>query len=127
MSLFQTAAVSLLDVLEQENTALRQLDLPAATMLLDAKRAALAMFESRRREDAREDDVGAAMRVLAGRLRDAATENKRLLERAMRAQHHVMSLLAHAARQSRPCGRYGAHGGYTGRQTDSAFALSARA
>ena len=127
MSPSVAAAMGLLDVLEQENVALRQLDLPAATLLLDAKRAALSMFESRSRENARTEDADAAMRVLARRLQDAAAENKRLLERAMRAQHHVMSLLAHAARQSRPGGRYAAHGGYAGRQADSAFALSARA
>ena len=122
-----TAAAHLLDVLEQENVALRQLDLPTATVLLDAKRAALATFESRSRESLRSDDADETMRRLAGRLRDAAAENKRLLERAMRAQHHVMSLLAHAARQSRPGGRYGAHGGYAGRPADNAFALSSRA
>ena len=127
MSVWHEASTRLLDVLEQENVALRQLDLPAATVLLDAKRAALAAFESLARENVRREDADATMRALARRLRDAAAENKRLLERAMRAQHHVMSLLAHAARQSRPCGRYGSHGGYAGRATDSAFALSSRA
>ncbi len=127
MSSVQAAATRLLNILEQENVALRQLDLPEATLLLDAKRAALGTFESCSRERARREDATADMRVLARRLRDAATENKRLLERAMRAQHHVMSLLAHAARQGRPCGRYAAHGGYAGRQADNAFALSARA
>ena len=127
MSLIHAAATQLLDVLEQENVALRQLDLLAVTVLLDAKRAALTVFESCDRGNVRRDDADATMRTVAQRLRDAAVENKRLLERAMRAQHHVMSLLAHAARQSRPCGRYGSHGGYAGRPADNAFALSSRA
>ena len=127
MSLVRTAATHLLDVLEQENVALHQLDLAAATALLDAKRAALTMLQSHDRDRAQEEDADGSMRALARRLRDAASENKRLLERAMRAQHHVMSLLAHAARQHRPGGRYGAHGGYASRHADNAFALSARA
>ena len=127
MSSVRTSAEHLLDLLEQENAALRRLDLPAATMLLAAKRDALAMFEAAGREDVDRTDAVATMRAVARRLDDAATENKRLLERAMRAQQHVMSLLAHAARQSRPSGRYGAHGGYAGRQADGAFALSSRA
>jgi flagellar biosynthesis/type III secretory pathway chaperone len=127
MSALHAAAMQLAEMLERENAALQRLDLPAAAALLAGKRAALAMFESVAREDTPVGASAEAMRPLAFRLRDAAAENKRLLERAMAAQHHVMSLLAQAARQAGPGKRYGAQGAYVARASESAFAFSARA
>ena len=126
MSEVRIAAAQLADLLDRENASLRRLDLPTALMLLDAKRAAVAAFELALR-DGGTIDADDATRGLAVRLRDAGAENKRLLERAMLAQQHVMSLLAQAARQAGPSGRYGAGGAYVGRAAETAFALSARA
>ena len=61
------------------------------------------------------------------RLHSASMENKRLLERAITVQRHIISLLAQAARKGAPNGGYGARGGYVAHSTSPAFALSARA
>ena len=128
MTTVRMTAAELADLLDRENAALRRLDLPTALALFDAKRAAVAAFELAVREARGTTGTDEAMHALATRLRDATTENKRLLERAMAAQQHVMSLLAQAAaRQAAPSGRYGARGAYVGGVTAGAFALSARA
>lgn len=127
MSAIRVAAAQLADLLERENATLRRLDLPAALALLDAKRAAIATFELALQEEGSTIRADDAMQALALRLRDATAENKHLLERAMLAQQHVMSLLAQTARQAGPSGRYGAQGAYVGRVAEAAFALSARA
>ncbi len=127
MSALRASATHLADVLEQENAALRRLDLAAATTLLEAKRAALLGFEATGRSAADRGLTDPATDDVGRRLVSAAAENKRLLERAMRAQQHVMSLLAQAARQSRPCGRYGARGAYATPRAEDTFALSANA
>jgi len=126
MSGVHTATVHLADVLERENAALSRLDLPTATGLLEAKRMALLAFQAVAGGEPVADNADETMRTLARRLRDMASENKRLLERAMAAQQHILSLLAQAARQAEPSKRYGALGAYIG-GGDSAFALSARA
>jgi len=127
VSAIRVAAARLTDLLEQENIALRRLDLPTALALLEAKRAAIAAFELALQAGHTTIDIDEAMHALSLRLRGATSENKRLLERAMVAQQHVMSLLAQAARQAAPSGRYGAGGAYVGRVAEGAFALSARA
>ena len=127
MSAIRVAAAQLADLLEQENIALRRLDLPTALALLEAKRAAIGTFELALQAGHTTIEIDDAMQALSLRLRVAASENKQLLERAMVAQQHVMSLLAQAARQAAPSGRYGARGAYVGRLTEGAFALSARA
>ena len=128
MTIVRVTAAELADLLDRENAALRRLDLPTALALFDAKRAAVAAFELAVREERRTPGTDEAMHAVAVRLRDATAENKRLLERAMAAQQHVMSLLAQAAaRQATPNGRYGARGAYVGGIAAGAFALSARA
>ena len=127
MSAVRITAARLADLLDRENAALRRLDLPTALTLLDAKRAAITAFDLALRNGTKTIETDDAMRELAVRLRDATVENKRLLERAMLAQQHVMSLLAQAARRAGPSGRYGAGGAYVGRVAEAAFALSARA
>lgn len=122
----QTAAGHLADVLERENAALLRMDLPTAIGLLEAKRAALLAFQLLAGGKPVPDNTDEAMRALAWRLHDMAIENKRLLERAMAAQQHILSLLAQAARQAGSSTRYGALGAYVGGGA-SAFALSARA
>ena len=126
MEAVHTAATELADVLEHENAALLRLDLPGVMALLSSKRTALAAFQSAACEDKKVIEGNTPMRALAIRLQDAATENKRLLERAMAAQQHIMSLLAQAARQASSSKLYGSLGSYVGR-AEGAFALSARA
>ncbi|WP_428391892.1 hypothetical protein [Lichenicoccus sp.] len=127
MTTLRAAASRLTDILELENQALRQLDLPAATSLLAAKRAALASFEliqARHPAPAPSDQtIWEDLR----RLRATTAENKTLLERAMRAQQHIMALLARAAQRTGQADRYGAKGGYAGYTAVHSFALSARA
>ena len=127
MSAVCEAAEQLAELLERENAALQRLDLPSATALLGAKRAALAVLEQAARGQAQPLEPTVAMRAAAIRLRDASQDNKRLLERAMIVQQHVMSLLAQAARKAAPAPRYGAGGGYAASHGSKAFALSARA
>ena len=127
MSTLQAAAERLADVLERENVALQRLDLPSATALLDAKRAALNGFELAAKLEAGDERSRPAMRPQALRLQELSLENKKLLERAIIVQQHVMSLLAQAARRSTTNGRYGAGGGYVVHAPSKAFALSARA
>ena len=126
MSIARAAADHLADILEQENSALRRLDLPSAAALLGAKRAALSGLEQATRADA-DATRDPAMRETAHHLRDVSMENKRLLERAMIVQQHVMSLLAQAASISAPSRGYGAAGVHVASQGGKAFALSARA
>ncbi len=121
------ATAELTEVLERENEALRRLDLRQATTLLSEKRSSLAALELAGRHHSRPSADDPNMREAATRLLEAATSNKSLLERAIVAQKHVMSLLAQAARMAAPETRYGSHGSHIGRATCNAFALSARA
>ncbi len=121
------AATRLAETLEAENAALRRFDLRQATSMLSAKQGALAMFEQSSVSRGPADTSQPSMRMVAIRLRDASVENKRLLERAMKAQQHIMSLLAQAARKTGQSSGYGSRGAYVGGQSAAAFALSARA
>ena len=127
MSALRAAAGRLLTVLELENEALRHLDLQAATSLLTAKRAALADFQHVQAGYPAPGPSEEATWENLQRLRAATAENKTLLERAMRAQQHIMALLARAAQRTSQAGFYGSKGGYAGHSTAHAFALSARA
>ena len=126
MSALHRAARQLAEVLERENQALQRFDLPRAASLLCIKQAAVATFEQCA-HGASVDMSNTVMEAAAVRLRDVAAENKRLLERAIAAQHSIMSLLAHAARKSGQGTSYGARGAYVSRDTGGAFAISARA
>jgi hypothetical protein len=101
------AAVHLADTLAHENHALAALDLPRAAGLLDEKTramdgfvAAQAMLE-RGARGALASDQGREAEQLAGRLRDLALENRRLLEHAIAVQGRVIGLVAHAVRAHR--------------------------
>jgi hypothetical protein len=129
------AAVHLADTLAHENHALAALDLPRAAGLLDEKTramdgfgAAQAMLE-RGARSVPASDQGREAEQLAGRLRDLALENRRLLEHAIAVQGRVIGLVAHAVRRTVPQngGSYGADGGRTGPKRQEAIALSARA
>lgn len=121
------AATELAELLERENEALRRLDVRATATLIGEKRISLAALELAERHPSRPPADDPDMRRAAARLLEAAACNKSLLERAIAAQKHLMSLLAQAARQAAPETRYGARGSHLGGATCNAFALSARA
>ena len=122
------ALVQLTEVLDKENEALRSLDLPGAARLLADKQRALAHMEQVFSPQAAAGETNETMRRLATRLRDATLENKGLLERGMRAQRHIMSILAHAASGADQAPGYGAKGSYSRSSgAASAFAVVARA
>lgn len=124
------AAARLAEALAQENLALEALDFHAAARLFPAKQAALTDFLSIRSQAG---EVVAAVpahemrsvRDLAERLDRLATENRRLLERAMTVQGRLIATLARAARPEPS--RYGANGGHAESRCAAALALSARA
>lgn len=105
------AAGRLADVLDAENAALLALDLPGATALLPAKeRAAAALTHAL--AHARPLPGDGPARDAAARLDEAARENRRLLERALRVQEQVIGTLARAVQQAgaREAPRYGRQG-----------------
>ena len=107
------AAVRLADVLATENTALAALNMPAAARLLPEKLAATDAFAAAQAAAAGHGRGGAGPELdsLARRLRELATENRRLLERAMLVQDRVIATIAKAARATaeRAAPSYGAH------------------
>jgi hypothetical protein len=109
-------------IVAAENAALRALDLPAAAGLLARKQSAATAMAAA--------SPGArptpALHAAAGRLRDLADENRRLLECAIAVQGRVLGIVAAAARAADPAPRYGRSGGYAA-QPASARALSSRA
>lgn len=109
-----TAAIRLADVLQTENAALAALNMPAAARLLPEKLAATDAFAAAQAGVAARRGAGrggAELDALARRLRELATENRRLLERAMLVQGRVIATVAKAARVTaeRAAPIYGAH------------------
>ena len=87
-------------ILTQENAALAVLDTDAAAALLPAKQQAAEALAALHPTQA---DLAA--------LAPLAAENRRLLERAITAQHSVIGLIARAARATPAAApRYGAAG-----------------
>jgi len=119
------AIETLTEVLAQENAALERMDMQAVTGLLDAKREASRAMQSSLTAASASDS--GQLKVLAQRLQQASSDNKRLLERAIRAQQHVMSILAQAARKSSAGACYGARGSYLKHSAAPSFALRANA
>ena len=103
------AARRLADVLDQENDALRAMDLRRAAGLLPEKTVALAGLT-----EAGAAEFGPPHPILvstAKRLDGLALENRRLLERAIAAQQRVIGIVARAAAASRGAEpSYGARG-----------------
>jgi hypothetical protein len=120
------AAVALADTLAQENKALAALDLPRAAGLLAEKTRAADAFAA-----AWSGAAGGGQHIttqLAGQLRDLASENKRLLERALTVQGRVIEVVVSAiprAVQGPP--RYNAGGAVAGPRQMPPVSLSARA
>jgi hypothetical protein len=119
-------AVALADTLARENAALAAMDLGGAARLLEEKQAALARFAAAQETP----PLDAAERALAlqvgERLQVLAAENKRLLERALRAQTRVLGIVAGAARVA-TSDRYAASGTRAPARAAPAVVLSARA
>ncbi len=106
-SALRAAAGALAEALEQENAALAALDLGQAAALFATKQAAADAFIAAQAEAAGTPD--AAQRALAGRLRDLAEENRRLLEQGIRIQARVVGVVAKALPRP-PAHHYGARG-----------------
>ena len=85
-----TAGATLADTLEAENAALEALDLPRAVGMLEGKQRALAGFVAAQNAPL----SGQAGERMVRRLQELATENKRLLERAMAVQGRVIGVVA---------------------------------
>ncbi len=104
------AAARLEAILLAENDALLRHNAAAATALLDQKLAAAQALSS----SGLSIETGARLRALAA-------ENRRLLERAIKAQTHIIAMVARAARSTPPVARYGAKGRAV--EQDGALAL----
>jgi hypothetical protein len=114
------AAQRLVDVLQQENTALQRLDFHAAVALVPAKEAALANLAKPRMPP-----VPPA--ALAQRLAGLAAENRTLLQRAIAVQTRIVQIVARASAPPPATMRYNGYGGRTPAQRSSALAVSTRA
>ena len=113
------AARSLAAVLEDENAALRVLDIARVADLVGAKRAAVQALAG-----------GAPAGVdvaMAERLHVLANDNRRLLERAMAVQSRVVALLAEAMKPPVAAPRYARNGTMMPAREPRHTAFSARA
>lgn len=102
------AATGLTRVLDAENEALLRLDVTEAVAFLPAKTEAAATFAlvaERTAADGSEETHAAARR-----LSEAVAENRRLLERAMVVQRHVIATVLSAGVADPTASRYGASG-----------------
>jgi flagellar biosynthesis/type III secretory pathway chaperone len=113
------AAQRLVDLLRQENEALKRLDFPAAVALLGAKEAALADLE-------KPPQLPMIQPALAQRLGELAEENQVLLERAIAVQSRVVRIVARAYAPPPALTRYNGKGGRTVSTRATALALSTR-
>lgn len=94
------AAIALADALARENEALTQGDVARAAAMLSAKRWALGAFAEackQRTERARECRTPPLAAAVSRRLETLATENRQLLEHAIRVQGRVIGAITRAA------------------------------
>ena len=120
------AAEGLAELLARENAALAAMDLPSATALVEAKRAAAEAFVAAQAKAVSSGAV--AVPDVVRRLGELASENRLLLERAMAVQQRVLAIIAEAApRVSAVAPRYGAAGGLVGARTALPVAIAASA
>jgi hypothetical protein len=92
------AAQRLLDILEQENDALRVMDLRRAAGFLPEKTAAIADLTAA--GEASSGPAAPSLVPVARRLDDVASRNRLLLERAIVAQQRVIGIVVRAAANS---------------------------
>ena len=100
------AAERLAAVLEQENAALRAMDLRRAVALLPEKTAATADLTAS--AAAAFGPPGASLVATVRRLDSLASENRRLLRRAIRVQQRVIGIVVRAAAAAMVQPAYGA-------------------
>jgi hypothetical protein len=100
------AAQSLLDILHEENDALKRLDFPAAAALVPAKEAALLHLLKQ--------DTGRSppplLAELGNKLAELVTENQALLQQSIAVQTRIVQIVARASAPPLALTRYGAHG-----------------
>jgi len=129
------AATQLADALEQENAALVALDIPRAVKLVEAKADALAALQAILPEiaGARSQATTAAehrrqAERVSDRLHAQATENKRLLERAIYVQGRIIGMIARAIPRAIAANapRYGATGAIPAQHLQQPIAVSSR-
>ncbi len=103
-----TVAQRLADVLDRENDALRAMDLIQAATLLPEKTAAIADLTGFGEHTFELPDP--ALVATARRLDSLASENRRLLKRAIVAQQRVIGIVARAVAAAASVPSYGAKG-----------------
>jgi hypothetical protein len=127
------AGETLAETLARENAALDAMDFAAATALYPRKDAATAAFENAQRQagmiDALDEEQRRLARELAERLRRLIEENRRLLERAIHVQGHVIGTVARAMAQAPRANapRYAATGHMAAVRRQPSVVLSSRA
>ena len=121
------AAVDLAEILARENEALARMDLARAAAMLGAKRRAAEAFERAYGAKPGHEAAGRPAGPVERQLADLAQENRRLLERAIRAQGRVIGTIAGAVARSADEGFYRADGARASRRKAPALTLSARA
>ena len=120
---WQRAGEALAHILAQENAALTALDLPAAVALLAEKTKQAAAFDSECPDAVpREQAV-----ELLTRLTALAHENRRLLDRGIKAQVSVIGVLAGLMRHTPRMPRYGAQGTLRSARAPLTLTLSSEA
>jgi len=125
------AAMRLADAIAAENAALAAFNLPAAIAAGAGKQRAAEAFEAALRTQTAPTERGPRQQVemIGRRLAVLATENRRLLERAITAQRRVMQIIARAGRRELAARttRYGAYGAPIAAARPRPMAISARA
>lgn len=107
-SLIETVS-GLADTLARENAALEALDLSGAVAVLPEKRRALALLTEADAVSLTAEQRP-AMELALRRLRELASENRLLLQRALTVQSRVIEIVAGALPRPAPGGRYAAPG-----------------
>lgn len=102
------AAQRLADVLDRENDALRAMDLRRAVTLLPEKTAAIADLTAS--GESAFGPANPALVLTAQRLDGLASENRRLLQRAIAAQQRVIGIVVRAAAAAAVEPSYGGRG-----------------
>lgn len=128
------AAEALSATLKSENAALEALDFKAAVVLLQKKQMHGRAFMTAQAQ-ALANDIGglprARLRQLAVELGSLASDNKRLLERALTVQSRLIASLAQAVPRAKAANggmdNYTADGRHRRERIPSAVALLARA
>ena len=118
---WQLAGIDLASVLGEENAALAALDLPRAVALLERKVARVAKFEGLRAVGVPHAEAVELLEQLAA----LAAENRRLLDRAIKAQGRLIGVIAGVVRAAPMAPRYGARGRLRPERAPLSLTLSA--